>query len=61
VKQLGGGTGALVNALRAWAIERTTGELRHVDRVLLFGETGPQAVEKVWPELAQFVARAPAA
>lgn len=61
VKQIGGGTGALASTLRAWAIERTTGELRHVDRVLLFGETGPETLQKVWPELAAFVERAPAA
>ena len=41
-------------------IEKLTGELRHVDRIALFGETGPEELRKAWPELIAFVERAPA-
>jgi hypothetical protein len=61
VKQLGGFYLALANALRAWCVAEQTGELRHVDRVALFGETGPEVVRGAWPELTDFVLRAPAA
>jgi hypothetical protein len=61
IKQLGGFHGALANALNAWCIEQTQGELRHVDRIALFGETGPERLKAAWPELAAFVERAPAA
>lgn len=58
-KQLPGVLGAFVRALEAWSIEALTGELRHVDRVALFGETGPEALRAAWPEFVAFVERAP--
>ena len=60
VKQMSGTMGALARTLDAMCIERLTGELRHVDRIALFGETGPEELRKAWPELINFVERAPA-
>lgn len=60
-KQLGGSIGALARAVDAMCVEALTNELRHVDRIALFGETGPQELRKAWPELVAFVERAPAA
>jgi hypothetical protein len=60
VRQLGAVQGALGGALRAWALAEETGEVRHVDRLALFGETSPDALRAVWPELVAFVERAPA-
>ena len=60
VKQMSGTIGALARTLDAMCIEQLTGELRHVDRVALFGETGPDELRKAWPELISFVERAPA-
>lgn len=59
VKQLAGTIGALARTLDALCIEQLTGELRHVDRVALFGATGPEDLRKAWPELIAFVERAP--
>jgi tetratricopeptide (TPR) repeat protein len=61
VKQLGAFYAALAHAVTAWCIEQTQGERRHVDRIALFGETGPERLQKAWPELAAFIERAPAA
>jgi hypothetical protein len=61
VKQLGGFNGALAATLHAWSVEQMQNELRHVDRIALFGETGPERLKAAWPELAAFVERAPAA
>lgn len=60
VKQLGGLHGQFVRTLDALCIERLTGELRHLDRVALFGETGSDGLRKAWPELVDFIERAPA-
>lgn len=60
VKQLGGSLGGLSRVLDAMAIEGLTGERRHVDRVALYGETGPEALRPHWPELVDFVERTPA-
>lgn len=60
VKQMSGTVGAFARTLDAWCIERLTGELRHVDRVALFGEASPDELRKHWPELVAFVERAPA-
>ncbi len=60
VKQLGGFLAALAQALKAWSVEKTTGRLLPIDRVLLFGESGPEGMKLAWPEFAEFVARAPA-
>jgi hypothetical protein len=59
VKQLGGVLGALGRTVDLMSLERLTGELRPVDRVALFGETGSDALRKLWPELVDFVERAP--
>lgn len=59
-KQLGGSVGALARTVDAMCVESLTGELRHVDRIALFGETGPQELRKAWPEIVAFVERAPA-
>lgn len=59
VKLLGGPTRGLADALYAWCVEQLTGDLRPVDRVGLLGETGPEALRKLWPELWAFVERAP--
>jgi hypothetical protein len=59
VKLLGGPMRGLADALYAWCVERLTGELRPVDRVGLQGEAGPDALRRVWPELAVFIERAP--
>ncbi len=60
VKQMSGTVGAFARTLDAMCIERTSGELRHVDRVALFGEAGPDELRKAWPEFVAFVDRAPA-
>jgi hypothetical protein len=36
----------------------TTGEQRHVDRVTLFGEVGPDRLGAFWPELVAWVEKA---
>lgn len=59
-KQLGGTLGALARTVDALCIERVSGERRHVDRIALFGETGPEELARAWPELVSFVERAPA-
>lgn len=59
-RQMGGVLGALARAVDALCIERVSGELRHVDRVALFGEAGPEGLRVAWPELVAFVERAPA-
>ena len=61
IRLLGGPTRGLADALSAWCLEQTTGERRHVDRLGLFGEAGPDAIRRFWPELADFLERAPAA
>lgn len=58
-KQLPGVLGALGRTLEAWAVELTSGERRHVDRVALYGESGPDELGRAWPELVAFTERAP--
>ena len=58
-KQLGGVMGALARTVDAFCVELLTAELRHVDRVALFGETGADGLSRAWPELIAFVERAP--
>ncbi len=58
-KQLAGVLGALGRTLEAWAAEMTSGERRHVDRVALYGESGPDELGRAWPELVAFTERAP--
>lgn len=55
VKQLGGVSRALADACYNWAIEQATGEQRYVDRVMLFGEVGPDRLKAFWPELVAYV------
>ena len=59
LRSLGGPTRGLSDALKAWSVELTTGGRRHVDRVALFGEAGPEGLREAWPELVAFVERAP--
>lgn len=60
VKQLSGTLGAFARALRAFCAEALVGELRHVDKVGLFAESGPERLKAAWPEFIAFVERAPA-
>ncbi len=60
VKQLGGSIGAMSRAVDGLCIETLTGQQRHIDRVALFGETGPDELRKAWPELIAYVERTPA-
>ena len=59
VKQLGGMPRALADTLRAFLVFQDRGERWPVDRIALFGESGPEQLQKVWPELAAFVEQAP--
>ena len=61
VTLLGGPTGALADTLAAWAVEKTSGERRHVDPVALFGEGSSASLQEYWPELVAFVEQAPKA
>lgn len=47
----------LLDALRAWAREESAPE--PIDKVALLGETGIDQIEKVWPDFADFIRRAP--
>ena len=49
----------LVDVLCAWAEEEAAP--RPIDKIALLGETGLEQIDKVWPDLADFVRRAPAA
>ncbi|MBE2253490.1 MAG: hypothetical protein IAE78_28440 [Myxococcus sp.] len=60
-KQLAGTFGALGRALEGFCVAQLSGELRHVDRVALYGETGSGELASAWPELVAFVERAPPA
>jgi tetratricopeptide (TPR) repeat protein len=55
LRNLGGVSRSLADALRAWSAENTTGQKRHVDVVGVFGETGPDRLQLYWPELAQYL------
>lgn len=59
VKMLGGPMRGLADALTAWCVEQLSGERRPVDKVALFGESGPEGLKAVWPEVIAFVERAP--
>lgn len=59
VKQMSG-VGTFARTLDTWCIEQLTGELRHVDRLALFGGQPPDELAKAWPEFMAFVERAPA-
>jgi len=59
VRRMGGSLGTLARVLDAFCVEHLTGELRHVDKVALFGEAGPDELKAAWPELWAFVERAP--
>lgn len=59
VKLLGGPARGLADALTAWCSSQLSGHPRAVDKVALFGEAGPDALRKVWPELTAFVEGAP--
>jgi tetratricopeptide (TPR) repeat protein len=59
VKMLGGPMRGLADVLTAWCVEQLSGERRPVDKVALFGESGPEGLRLVWPEVIAFVERAP--
>ncbi len=59
VRHLGGFNAGLAQALTAWALENTAGRSRPIDRLLLFGESSPDGLSLIWPQLAQAVQRAP--
>lgn len=59
VRHLGGFSAGLAQALTAWALENTSGRSRPVDRLLLFGESSPDGLTSIWPQLAEAVQRAP--
>ena len=59
VKMLGGPMRGLADALSAWCVDQLTGERRPIDKVALFGESGPEGLRSVWPEVITFVERAP--
>lgn len=59
VQQLGGHQRALSDTLLSWTSERTGGLPVPLNKVALYGETGPEHVRSVWPELVDFVDRAP--
>lgn len=56
-RPLGGPARAVADALRAWASAELGMPRAPVDTVGVFGETGPSAVGKWWPEFAQFLER----
>ncbi len=55
IRALGGPARAVADALRAWAMVKTGQPLPPIDRVGVFGETGPDALRKWWPEFAEFL------
>lgn len=59
VKLLGGPVRGLADALTAWCALQLSAQVRPIDKVALFGEAGPDALRKVWPELTAFVESAP--
>lgn len=59
-RMLGGPARALADALYSWSLDRQGHPPRPIDRVTLFGEASTDALRRVWPELADFVDRAPA-
>lgn len=59
VRPLGGNQRALAEALRSWCQEQLGQRPTPVDVVGVFGEAGPQALQKAWPDFADFLARAP--
>lgn len=54
-RPLGGPARALADAIRSWATAELGGVRPAVDAVGVFGETGPTALAKWWPELARFI------
>jgi hypothetical protein len=54
-RPLGGPARALADAIRSWATVEVGGARFGVDAVGVFGETGPTALAKWWPELARFI------
>jgi hypothetical protein len=53
--KLDGTLRGLREALRAWCLERLTGEQHRVDAVTVFGEASPEALQAAWPELTGFI------
>ncbi|MFT3842658.1 MAG: hypothetical protein QM723_37050 [Myxococcaceae bacterium] len=57
VYQFGGFFRAVSEVLGAWAAYQLRGENLRFNRVALYSEAGPDALRKVWPELADFAER----
>jgi hypothetical protein len=56
-RPLGGPARATADAMRAWAMVEVGAPCPPIDHVGVFGETGPAAVRKWWPEFAEFLER----
>jgi hypothetical protein len=56
VRALGGPARAFSDALRGWAMVQTGQPEPLLDAVGVFGETGPDALKKWWPEFAEYIA-----
>jgi len=54
-RPLGGPARALADSIREWATAELGGARHGVDAIGVFGETGPTALAKWWPELARFI------
>ena len=48
--QLAGTQRGFAEALHAWCVARLTGETRAISAVKIFGEAGPEALRRAWPE-----------
>ena len=59
LRNLGGPTRGLADALRAWCSEQLTGQPQPFDLVAVLGEASIEGVRGSWPELASFLERAP--
>lgn len=55
LKQLGGFSRALSEAVAAFAAWHLRGERHRIDRTMLFGEVGDDGLSRGWPELAEFL------
>lgn len=55
--KLDGTLRGLREALRAWCLDRLTGEQHRVDAVTVFSEASPEPLQAAWPELTGFLLR----
>lgn len=59
IYQLAGPERGLRDALHAWGAHQLTGQIRHVNRVAIWGEGGPEELARAWPEFMAALERAP--